>query len=83
MEDLRKEASYTKKNESNMAEYTETDVKAYAQETTDHILKGLGQENNPLAVLIPLYIETRLETYYMLKDIDKTIKRSKEARDGV
>jgi len=83
VEDLRKEASYTKKNESNMAEYTETDVKAYAQETTDHILKGLGQENNPLAVLIPLYIETRLETYYMLKDIDKTIKRSKEARDGV
>jgi hypothetical protein len=71
------------KNESIMAENTETDVKAFAQETTDHILKGLGQEDNPLAVLIPLYIEARLTTFYQMKDIDRVLKKNKEVIDGL
>ena len=82
MEDLREEASYPqKKKESKMTDTKETDVKAFAKEMADHILKSLGQEENPLAVLIPSYLEIKLESYRIMKDMDRTIEATRRLRN--
>ena len=42
---------------------TEQEIKDLAKEMTNSILKSLKEENNPLELLIEMYIEAKLKTF--------------------